>query len=45
VKPKESGLFIKGEARSVATLKMETGENGIVVGMNNDKMYFFKKKK
>ena len=45
VRPNESGLFIKGEARSVVTVKMATGENGIVVGMNNDMMYLFKKKK
>ncbi|MES2332982.1 MAG: VCBS repeat-containing protein [Bacteroidota bacterium] len=44
-KPAETGLFIKGEARDVAEVKLANGDRCIVVSMNNDKLYFFKKRK
>lgn len=43
--PKQTGLFIRGEARDVATIKMANGDTGILVGMNNEKLYLFRKKK
>jgi enediyne biosynthesis protein E4 len=43
--PKESGLFIRGEARDVATIKTGNGEKLIIIAMNNDNLYLFKKKK
>lgn len=42
IKPKESGLFVKGEARDIATIKSAGGGNYILVSMNNEKMYLFK---
>jgi hypothetical protein len=44
MKPKESGLFVKGEARDIALIKSAVGGNYIVVGMNNDRPYIFKEK-
>lgn len=44
LKPKESGLFIKGEARDMATIKLANGDNCIIVSMNNDKLYLFRKR-
>lgn len=43
--PLESGLFIKGEARDVASIKAATGESYILVSINNDKLRLFKKRK
>ncbi len=43
--PKETGLFIKGEARDVAVIKSASGDNFIIVGMNNDKLHLFRKRK
>ena len=42
--PIESGLFINGEARDIATIKMADGKNMIIVAMNNDNLYLFKQK-
>ncbi len=44
MKPKESGLFVKGEARDIALIKSTNGGSYILVAMNNDKLYLFKKK-
>jgi enediyne biosynthesis protein E4 len=41
--PVESGLFIKGEARDVASIKTKSGKDYIVVAMNNDKLRLFKR--
>ena len=43
LKPKETGLFVKGEARDIATIKSASGDSYIIVGMNNEKAYLFKK--
>ena len=43
--PKETGLWIKGEARDVKTILSPKGESMILVGMNNEKFYLFRKKK
>jgi hypothetical protein len=45
IRPNESGLFIKGEARDVATVRLANGDSCIIVGMNNDKLYMFRRKK
>lgn len=45
IKPNESGLFIKGEARDIATIKSAKGDSCIIVSMNNDKLYLFRKRK
>ena len=45
IKPKESGLFVKGEARDVATVKSVNGDIYIIVAMNNDKLHLFKRRK
>ena len=44
VEPSQSGLFVKGEARDIASIKTVTGEN-IIVAINNDNLYLFKKRK
>lgn len=44
MKPKESGLFIKGEARDIAMIRSAGGDSCIIVGMNNDHLYLFRKK-
>lgn len=44
VKPKESGLFVKGEARDISLIKSAAGDTYILVGMNNDKPYLFRQK-
>jgi len=45
LEPQESGLFIKGEARDIAAIKMANGEKLIIVARNNDSLYAFKKRK
>ncbi|MBA4139060.1 MAG: VCBS repeat-containing protein [Segetibacter sp.] len=45
VPPVESGLFLKGEARDVASIKAATGENYVLVSLNNDKLRVFKRRK
>lgn len=45
VKPKESGLFVKGEARGTAMIQSANGGSYLLVGMNNDKLRLFRKKK
>lgn len=42
MKPKESGLFMRGEARDIQLVKDNKGMPGILVGMNNDRVYYFK---
>ena len=44
VKPKQSGLFINGEARATAIVNAANGGSYVLVGMNNDKLYLFRKK-
>ena len=44
LKPKESGLFVKGEARDIKIIKSGNGDAYIIVAMNNEKPYLFKKK-
>ena len=44
VKPKESGLFVKGEVRDISLIKSAKGGYLILVSMNNDKVHLFKKK-
>ena len=44
MRPKESGLFVKGEARDINLIRSATGGNYIVVAMNNEKPYLFKTK-
>jgi hypothetical protein len=41
----ESGLFLKGEARDVANIVAANGGQYIIVGMNNDRLHLFRKKK
>lgn len=43
--PKQSGLFVAGEARDVATIKTGNGETCIIVTLNNDKLCLFRKRK
>jgi len=38
-----SGLSVKGEARDIATIKTASGDNLIIVAMNNDNLYLFKR--
>ncbi len=45
LKPKQSGLFVKGEARDIVLIRSALGDDLILVGMNNDKPYLFKPKK
>ena len=45
IKPEQSGLFIRGEARDVKTLQLANGDNIILVGINNEKLYLFRKKR
>lgn len=45
VPPVQSGLFVKGEARCIDTIKNARGENYILVGINNSALYAFKKSK
>jgi hypothetical protein len=45
MEPSQSGLFIKGEARDVASIKAATGESYIIVAINNNNLYLFKRKK
>lgn len=42
-KPKESGLFLKGEVRDMAYVKSVRGDSCIIVAMNNDKLYVFRR--
>jgi hypothetical protein len=43
IKPKESGLFVKGELRDIALIKSARGEGLIIVSMNNDQLHLFRK--
>ncbi|MBS1669406.1 MAG: VCBS repeat-containing protein [Bacteroidetes bacterium] len=45
MEPKESGLFVRGEARDIAPIKTANGDTMIIVAMNNDALYLFKKEK
>ncbi|MES2004926.1 MAG: VCBS repeat-containing protein [Bacteroidota bacterium] len=45
LKPKETGLFVNGEARNIVQVKTANGDHVIMVGMNNGKPYLFKKRK
>jgi hypothetical protein len=45
VQPAQSGLFVKGEARCIDTIKNKNGENYVLVGINNSALYAFKKSK
>ncbi len=45
IEPVKSGLFIKGQARDIATVKAAHGGNYIIVTINDDSLYLFKKKK
>ncbi|HEV3249585.1 MAG TPA: VCBS repeat-containing protein, partial [Puia sp.] len=45
IKPEQSGLFIRGEARDVKALQLANGDNIILVGINNEKLYLFSKKR
>ena len=40
--PDKTGLFIKGEARDIASIKTVNGESLIIVAMNNENLYIFK---
>jgi hypothetical protein len=42
---KETGLFIKGEARDMVTIKNQKGNNTLIVSMNNEPLYLFEKNK
>jgi hypothetical protein len=41
IEPTQSGLFINGEARDIATLKVK-GNSYIIVAMNNAPLYMFR---
>jgi enediyne biosynthesis protein E4 len=43
LEPSRSGLSIRGEARDLALIKAANGGNYILVAMNNDQLYMFKK--
>ncbi len=43
--PKQSGLFVNGEARCINAITNAKGENFFLVGMNNSPLYMFKKNK
>jgi enediyne biosynthesis protein E4 len=45
MEPKESGLFVRGEARDIAPIKTANGDTMIIVAMNNEALYLFKKEK
>lgn len=45
VLPLQSGLFVKGEARSVAQVHSANGIESIFVAMNNDRLRIFRKRK
>jgi hypothetical protein len=45
VLPKQSGLFVNGEARGMTSLRSASGETLLLVGMNNDKPCLFRKRK
>jgi hypothetical protein len=42
IQPAQSGLFIRGEVRDIATIKTKTGEQ-IIVARNNDALQIFQK--
>jgi len=42
-KPNETGLFIRGEARDIAVIRSANDDSYIIVSMNNDKLYLFKR--
>ena len=44
VPPKQTGLFVNGEARCIDTVKNAKNESLILVGINNAPLYMFKKK-
>jgi hypothetical protein len=43
IEPKQSGIFIQGEARDIASVKSAKGGNYIVVAMNNQPLCVFRK--
>jgi hypothetical protein len=45
IPPAQSGLFVNGEARDVVQVHTATGDNIIVVAMNNALMKVFRKRK
>lgn len=45
LKPKQSGLFMKGEVRDIITIKTAHGEQSIFVAINNDKLRLFRRNK
>ncbi len=45
MKTRESGLFIKGEARDIQNIVSANGNNYIIIGMNNDSLHLFQKRK
>lgn len=44
-RPKETGLFIKGEVRDIKKLRLAGGEECFIVAVNNDKLHIFKRAK
>ena len=42
LKPLQSGLFIRGQARDIATLRSAKGDTYIIVAINNAPLYLFK---
>jgi len=44
MEPLQSGLFVRGEARDVKSIQSIKGGNYIVVAVNNNNLYLFKKK-
>ncbi len=44
IEPAKSGLFIKGEARDIAKIKTQNGNEYILVAINNENLGVFKKK-
>jgi enediyne biosynthesis protein E4 len=43
--PKETGLFVKGEVRDIKRIKAQGKPGSIVVAMNNEPLYLFRKGK
>ena len=38
VPPSESGLMVKGEVRSILPIKLATGKNALLFGVNNSEL-------
>jgi hypothetical protein len=43
MEPVQSGLFVKGEARDAKSIINSRGDHFIVVAINNDKLYLFRR--